>query len=77
MMCVRREGRVDEDALWVAVDFVCADVAKDVNRLACFRVGFDVESENVLDCDVAFPDMRMTLHFADAKRGMKRRVFSA
>ena len=48
-----------------------ADVAKNEDRFTRRRVIFDVESEDVVQRNVAFPNPRMPLHFADAKGRMK------
>ena len=59
------------------IDFVSADVAKDVDEFARLGVLLDVEREDVLLRDVAFPDVRMSLHLAYTQRWMERRVFCA
>ena len=44
--------------------FTGADVAKDVDGFPCLRILFDVECEDVLESNVAFPNPRMPLHLA-------------
>lgn len=60
-----------------AIDVVRTDVAKDVEDFPCLRVMFDLEREDVLEGDVAFPNARMPLHLANAQRWMKGRVLGA
>ena len=47
------------------IDIVGADVAKDVDDFPRLGLLFDVECEDVLESDVAFPNPRMPLHFAN------------
>ena len=59
------------------INVVCADVAKDVDAFPGLRILFDVECEDILERNVAFPDVRMPLHLAYTQRWMERWVFCA
>ena len=54
-----------------------ADVAEYVDRLSAFRIVLNVEREDNLHRNVAFPDVGVSSHLADAKRGVKGSMFSA
>jgi hypothetical protein len=50
----------------MAIDFMGADIAKDVDS---FSVGvfFDVEGKDVLESDVSFPNVGVPLHLSDTQ----------
>jgi hypothetical protein len=52
-----------------------ADVAEYVDLLSAFRVALNVKREDNLHRNVAFPDVRISTHLADAERGVKGGMF--
>ena len=51
----------------MAIDFVGADIAKNVDGFTGVGVFFDVEGKDVLQGDVSFPNVGMSLHLSDTK----------
>ena len=62
MMREDRQGQ-----LRMAIDFVGADIAKNVDGFTGVGVFFDVEGKDVLQGDVSFPNVGMSLHLSDTK----------
>ena len=57
------------------VDLMRADVAEYIDRLSGFWIVLNVEREDNLHRNVAFPDVGVSSHLADAKRGVKGWMF--
>ena len=51
----------------MAIDFMSADITEDVDSLSGVGVFFDVEGKDVLESNVSFPNVGVSLHFSDAK----------
>jgi len=51
----------------MAIDFVCADISEDVDSFAGVRVFFNVEGKDILQGDVSFSNVGVSLHPSDTK----------
>ena len=51
----------------MAIDLVCADISEDVDSLSGVRTFFNVEGKDVLESNVSFPNVRVSLHLSDTK----------